>query len=64
MVPDTFLLRAMMFILGAVFLTGGSIFVKQAFDDAKNTMESLMFAFMGVATGLVLIVWSFTGPPG
>jgi len=64
MVPDTFFLRLMMFLLGAVFFGGGAVFCKQAFEDSKNLFESVAFSLMGVATGLVLIVWAFVGPPG
>ena len=57
------LARIMMLIVGSVFLGGGLVFVKQAFDDAKNVIESVLFALMGVATGLWLIWWALTGIP-
>jgi amino acid transporter len=53
-----------MFIVGLVFVGGGAIFTFQAFEDAKNVFETLIFALMGVAVGLTLCVWTFTGPPG
>ena len=56
--------RVLMFIVGLVFVGGGAIFTFQAFEDAKNVFETLIFALMGVAVGLTLCVWTFTGPPG
>ena len=56
--------RILMFITGSVFVAGGGIFAVQSFEDAKNVFESLIFTMMGVAVGLALCVWSFTGPPG
>ena len=58
-----FLERLMMFIVGSVFLGGGLVFVKQAFDDSKNVIESVMFALMGVGTGIWLCLWSIMGIP-
>ncbi|HEY9773419.1 MAG TPA: hypothetical protein V6C81_06380 [Planktothrix sp.] len=55
--------RVMMFIVGAVFLGGGLIFVKQAFDDSKNVIESVLFALMGVGTGIWLCLWALMGIP-
>jgi hypothetical protein len=55
--------RVMMFLVGAVFLGGGLVFVKQAFDDAKNALESMLFALMGVATGVWLCLWAIFGIP-
>lgn len=52
-----------MFVIGAIFLGGGAVFTRQAFEDAKNVFESLIFALMIVAVGLLLIIWTFTGPP-
>ena len=60
----TFIERVMMFIVGAVFIGGGGVFARQAFEDAKNVFETLIFSMAGVAVGLALCVWSFTGPPG
>jgi hypothetical protein len=54
----------MMFLVGSVFLGGGLVFVKQAFDDAKNALESMLFALMGVATGIWLCLWAISGIPG
>jgi hypothetical protein len=58
-----FLERLMMFIVGAVFLGGGLIFVKQAFDDSKNVIESVLFALMGVGAGIWLCLWAIIGIP-
>lgn len=52
-----------MFVIGAVFLGGGAVFTRQAFEDAKNVFESLIFALMICSVGLLLIIWTFTGPP-
>lgn len=52
-----------MFVVGAIFLGGGLVFVRQAFDDAKNVLESVIFALMGVATGIWLCFWAITGIP-
>ncbi|MBI2809430.1 MAG: hypothetical protein HYX67_01170 [Candidatus Melainabacteria bacterium] len=56
-------LRIMMFIVGSVFLGGGLLFVKQSLDDAKNVIESVLFALMGVMTGLLLCFWAIAGIP-
>ncbi len=53
-----------MFVMGAIFVYGGAALTYQAFDDAKNVLESSIFGLGIVAVGLTLIVWSFTGPPG
>lgn len=53
-----------MFIIGVVFVGGGSILCKQAFEDAKNVLESTIFGLGIVCVGLLLCVWSITGPPG
>ncbi|HEY9785811.1 MAG TPA: hypothetical protein V6D17_10445 [Candidatus Obscuribacterales bacterium] len=55
--------RILSFILGLVFIGGGLIFVKQALDS-KNLIESVLFALMGVMTGLFLCVTAVMGPPG
>jgi hypothetical protein len=52
-----------MFIVGTVFLGGGLIFVKQSLDDAKNVVESVMFAMMGIAAGIWLCFWAVSGIP-
>lgn len=56
--------RVLMFIIGAVFIGGGGIFTLQAFEDAKNVFEALIFSILIVAVGCCLCVWTFTGPPG
>jgi hypothetical protein len=53
----------MMFIVGAVFMGGGLIFMKQAFDTAKNFFESALFALLGVAAGVWLCLWAVFGIP-
>jgi uncharacterized membrane protein YhhN len=58
-----FLERTLLFTIGAIFLGGGAVFTKQAFEDAKNVFESLIFALVVCAVGLLLIIWTFTGPP-
>lgn len=66
MINDTFTLvieRIMMFVVGAVFLGGGLVFLKQAFDDSKNPIESALFSLLGVATGIWLCLWAITGIP-
>ncbi|HEY9678399.1 MAG TPA: hypothetical protein V6C76_10340 [Drouetiella sp.] len=57
------LLRIMMLIVGSVFLGGGLLFVKQSLDDSKNVIESVLFALMGVVTGLLLCFWAIGGIP-
>jgi uncharacterized membrane protein len=58
-----FLERVMMFIVGAVFLGGGLIFVKQAFDASKDVIKSVLFALLGVGTGIWLCLWALMGIP-
>lgn len=54
----------LMFVIGAVFMYGGGILCIQAFEDAKNVLESVIFSLGLFTVGLFLVVWSFTGPPG
>ncbi len=54
----------LMFIIGSVFVYGGGTICKQAFEDAKNVLESTIFGILIVAAGLTLVTWSFTGIPG
>ncbi|CAN5312237.1 hypothetical protein BH11CYA1_BH11CYA1_23730 [soil metagenome] len=56
--------RILLFILGAIFVGGGGVFTVQAFEDAKNVFESLVFSLMIVAAGMCFIMWSINGPPG
>ena len=60
---NTFILRVMLFVVGTIFLFGGLVFVKQALDDAKNMIESVLFSLMGVMTGLLLLYWAVGGFP-
>lgn len=53
-----------MFIVGSVFVAGGAVICKQAFEDAKNVLESTIFGVGIVGVGLALCIWSITGPPG
>jgi hypothetical protein len=53
----------MMLIVGAVFLGGGLLFVKQAFDGSKDVIQSVLFGILGVATGIWLCLWAITGIP-
>lgn len=54
----------LMFIVGAVFLGGGIIMGKEAFDDAKNFIEAVTFGVLCAALGLALCLWSIFGCPG
>ncbi|HEY9868056.1 MAG TPA: hypothetical protein V6D08_02510 [Candidatus Obscuribacterales bacterium] len=54
--------RVVMFFIGAVFIGGGLVFIKGAFD-AKNLIESALFGLLGVATGIFLCVVAITGAP-
>ncbi len=53
-----------MFIVGSVFVYGGAVICRQAFEDAKNVLESTIFGLGIVGVGLALCIWAFTGPPG
>ena len=53
-----------MFIVGSVFVYGGTVICRQAFEDAKNVLESTIFGLGIVGVGLALCIWAFTGPPG
>jgi hypothetical protein len=54
--------RVVMFFIGAVFIGGGLVFIKGAFD-AKNLIESALFGLLGVATGIFLCVVAIAGAP-
>jgi hypothetical protein len=53
-----------MFVMGAIFAYGGACLTYNAFDDAKNVLESCIFGLGIVTVGMTLMVWAFTGPPG
>ncbi|MBX3077325.1 hypothetical protein KF707_13315 [Candidatus Obscuribacterales bacterium] len=53
-----------MFVMGAIFVYGGAALTYNAFDDAKNVLESCIFGLGIVTVGMTLMVWAFTGPPG
>jgi len=55
--------RILMFIIGAVFLGGGLIFIKQAVEGAKNMIESALFGLLGFMAGVWLIWWAIAGIP-
>jgi hypothetical protein len=52
----------LMFIVGLVFVLGGS-YLSYCALGAKNMIEAAMFGLMGVAIGLFLIATTFFGPP-
>jgi hypothetical protein len=54
--------RVITFVIGAIFIGGGAIFIKGAFD-AKNLIESAMFGLLGIATGLFLCIVAVCGAP-
>ena len=54
----------LMFVIGAVFVYGGGVICIQAFEDAKNVLESCIFGLCILGVGLALVIWAFTGPPG
>ena len=56
--------KILLFIIGAIFVGGGGVFTYQAFEDAKNVFESLIFSLMIVAAGMCFIIWAIGGPPG
>jgi uncharacterized membrane protein HdeD (DUF308 family) len=55
--------RILTFIIGAIFTGGGGLLTYQAFEDDKNTIESMLFGFLGVAAGLFLLYVAIMGPP-
>ncbi|MBI4533051.1 MAG: hypothetical protein HY711_03815 [Candidatus Melainabacteria bacterium] len=55
--------RLLMFVIGAIFVGAGGVFVKGALD-AKNLIESALFGLLGVGIGLFLCVIAMIGPPG
>lgn len=56
--------NVLMFVVGTVFLGGGIIMAKQAFEDAKNFLEAVTFGVLGAALGLALCIWAIFGCPG
>lgn len=57
--------RFMIFLVGAIFVGGGGMLAKTAFDqDLKNVFEAIMFGLMGVGFGLFLCYVAIFGPPG
>lgn len=58
-----FLERILLFIIGLVFMGGGGVLTKQGFEDAKNVFETIVFGMLIITMGLLLCIWTFTGPP-
>ena len=56
--------RALMFVVGAVFVLGGIKFIMQALDSQRAGLPAIGMGIIGFILGLCLCVWSFTGPPG
>lgn len=57
--------RFMILLVGAIFVGGGGLLAKAAFDkDLKNVIEAVLFGLMGVAFGLFLCYVAIFGPPG
>lgn len=55
--------KILLFIIGLTFIGGGGVLTKQAFDDAKNVFECIIFSMLVASVGVLLCVWTFTGPP-
>jgi hypothetical protein len=55
--------RILTFIIGAIFTGGGSFLTYQAFEDDKNTIESMTFGAMAICAGLWLLWVAIMGPP-
>lgn len=55
--------KILLFIIGLTFVGGGGVLTKQAFDDAKNVFECIIFGMLVASVGVLLCVWTFTGPP-
>ena len=56
--------RILLFFFFFIFVVGFGVFSFQAFEDAKNVFEALIFSLMVVAAGMCFIMWSINGPPG
>jgi hypothetical protein len=61
---DDFLLRLVMFLLGAVMVGGGLTFTFQSLNGQRSAFQAAIFGITAVIIGLYLCVWTFTGPPG
>ncbi len=55
--------KILLFIIGLTFVGGGGILTKQAFEDAKNVFACIIFGMLVASVGVLLCVWTFTGPP-
>jgi hypothetical protein len=52
----------LMGLIGLVFCAGSAVIAKNSLD-AKNMIETAMFGFLGLSTGVFLIMSAFTGAP-
>ena len=60
---DQILLRFLLFVVGAIFVAVGARFAKDSME-AKDLIESTLFALFGILIGLFLLAVAFFGPPG
>lgn len=60
---DQFLLRILLFVVGAIFAGAGGRFVIDSME-AKDLIESTLFGLFGILIGLFLIGVAIFGPPG
>ncbi len=57
--------RIIALVVGVVFVVGGAILAKAAYDkDLENIFEAVLFGLMGVCFGLFLCYVAVFGPPG
>ncbi len=42
---------------------GGGVLTRQAFDEAKNVFECIVFGMLVATAGVVFVVWAVGGPP-
>ncbi len=60
---DQLLLRVLLFVVGGIFIGAGARFIKDSME-AKDLIESTLFALLGVVIGLFLVGVALVGPPG
>ncbi len=60
---DLWILRISLFLVGIIFIGAGGLFVKDSME-AKDLIESTLFALFGVAIGVFLVIIAIFGPPG
>jgi len=58
-----FLERTLLLIIGLTFMGGGGVLTRQAFDEAKNVFECIVFGMLVATAGVVFVVWAVGGPP-